>query len=151
MMKRFSLKHSTSLNQKEIFHISTDIKNFSLVMPDYFKSLVILDERKNFKIVQEQISFLGISLSIKTKHIIISPDIHEIYILSGPLKGTIFIEKYVPIDSGTMITIDIELRFSGFLKLFSFFENYVAKKMSNVMKEFIVSAEKFHSSRASYS
>ena len=82
---------------------------------------------------------------------IIPPNTHEIHMLSGPLKGTIFIEKYVSVCSGTMIIIDIELRFSGFLKLFSFLQNYVAKKMSFIMNEFILSAEKFYSSRTSLS
>lgn len=145
-MKNFNLENYSSLPQEEIFHISTDIENFHHVMPNYFKSLNIVEQNDNVKIVIEKIKFLGVPLKIKTKHIITKPNIHKIEILSEPTKGTVFVESYIALNTGTIISIDVELRFSGFMKLFSFFEVYVAKKMNSTMSDFVKLAEKFNSS-----
>ena len=59
-------------------------------MPDYFKSLTVIEDNENKKILIEKIKFLGINLKIKTMHIITKPNMHEVRILSGPLKGTVF-------------------------------------------------------------
>jgi len=145
-LKFFKLENYTILSQEEIFHISTDVENFHHVMPNYFKSLDVVEQNDNVKIVIEKIKFLGVHLKIKTKHIITKPNIHKVEILSGPIKGTVFVESYIGLKTGTMISIDVELRFSGVMKLFSFFESYVAKKMNSTMNDFVKSAEKFNSS-----
>ncbi|MHA7734200.1 hypothetical protein [Nitrosopumilus sp. S6] len=140
-MKQFTLQRLSKLSQPRIFQISTDVENFHNVMPNYFKSLNVLEENKYGKIVNEKIYFLGIPIEIKTKHIIIHPNIHEIHVLTGPLKGTSFVESYVEKDNGTLITIDVTLNFNNFLKLFPFLQNLVVKKMSKIMDEFIRCAD----------
>lgn len=145
-MKNFRLENYTSLSQEKIFHISTDVENFHHVMPNYFKFLDVVEQHDNVKIIIEKIKFLGMPLKIKTKHTITKPNIHKVEILSGPTKGTVFVESYVALKTGTMILIDVELRFSGFMKLFSFFQVYVATKMNSTMNDFVESAEKFSSS-----
>ena len=104
-MKQFTLQRFSNLSQQDIFGISTDVENFHNIMPDYFKSLTILDENKYGKTVNEKIHFLGIPIQIKTKHIVIHPNIHEIHILTGPLKGTSFVESYV---EKTVISITVD-------------------------------------------
>ena len=143
-MKSFKIKRHTSLSHPTIFKISTDIENFNKVMPNYFKSLEIIDQKDNQKIVLEKIKFIGINLKIKTKHEIFRPDIHKVYILSGPTKGTEFIETYVACKIGTDVIIEIKLMFKGHMKIFCLLEGYIAKKMSSVMNEFISSSENFH-------
>ena len=142
MMKQFTLERFSKLSQLDIFQISTDVKNFDKIMPNYFKSLDILKDDKCGMIVNEKIQFLGIPTQIKTKHIIIHPNIHGIHILTGPLKGTSFVESYVQKDGGTVITIDVTLHFNNFFKLFPFLQNLVVKKMSKTMDEFVRCAEK---------
>ena len=146
-MKNFTMEYQSSLPQETIFAISTDIENFHRVMPDYFKSLHVLEQIGNELVVLETIKFLGFNLKVKTKHIIKKPNMHEIHILTGPTKGTTFVESYIQSNDGTIISISVTLRFSGILKLFSVFENLVANKMNSTMKEFIVSAEKFNSTK----
>lgn len=112
-------------------------------MPDYFKSLVIVEENNDSKIVIEKINYLGISFKIKTKHIIITPNIHEVHILSGPTKGTSFIESYTSDVNGSLITICVNLKFNGFLRFFNFLQEFIAKKMNRTMNEFVVLSEKY--------
>jgi hypothetical protein len=144
-MKTFILKRHSSLSQKTIFNLSTDIENFNIIMPNHFKSLEIIEQIDNQITVFERIQFMGIKLKIKTKHVIIKPNIHKVFILTGPMKGTKFIETYVTSKNGSDIFIEVNLTFNGLMKVFNFLENYVAKKMSVVMNEFISSAENFHS------
>lgn len=143
-MKEFDIKKYSSLQQERIFHISTDVKNFHHVMPEYFKSLSVISETETEKIVLEKISFLGLTVNVKTKHVIKTPDIHEVYILNGLTKGTVFIESYIKVDNGTLVLINVKLKISSVLNLFGLLEKYIAKKMNTVTEEFITAAEKYN-------
>lgn len=129
------------MTAEDIFNISVDVANFHQVLPKYFQSLKVIQDEKHEKIVIEKISFLGFSSKIKTKHVILPPNLHHVYILSGPLKGSSFIESYNPLKIGTEIIIDIHLKFFGFFSGFNFLNNYIANKMHQVMNEFIISVE----------
>lgn len=129
------------MTAEDIFNISVDVANFHQVLPKYFQSLKIIKDGKHEKIVIEKISFLGFSSKIKTKHVILPPNFHHVYILSGLLKGSSFIESYNPLKIGTEIIIDVHLKFFGFFSGFNFLNNYIADKMHQVMNEFITSVE----------
>lgn len=146
-MKNFVLECYSSLPPEEIFNISIDVENFHHTMPDYFESLNIIKKNDREIIVDEIIKFLGFKLKVQTKHVIKKPNIHEVHILTGPAKGTSFIESYIQSSNGTLISINVTLQFSGIMKLLSIFENLVAKKMHSTMKEFVMSAETFYSSK----
>lgn len=126
---------------EDIFKISVDVANFHLVLPKYFQSLKIIQDNKHEKIAIEKISFLRFSTKVKTKHVILPPNLHHVYILSGPLKGSSFIESYNPLKIGTEIIIDIHLKFFGFFSGFNFLNNYIVDKMNKIMNEFITSVE----------
>ena len=112
-------------------------------MPNYFKSLDILSEDKSGIVVSEKINFLGQSVKVKTKHLVLPPNIHKVFILTGPLKGTSFIEHYVPSLSGTLISISVNLKINWLLKFIPFIEKILQKKMTCVMLEFIDCAERY--------
>jgi hypothetical protein len=115
-------------------------------MPKYFKSLQIVSNSLNEKIVLESIDFLGKRIKIKTKHIILKPDIHKVFILTGPAKGTSFIETYTSNSNGTDISILVDLKLNGVLKLIPFLKFLLLKRMNSVMSEFIVCAESYSKS-----
>ena len=147
-MKNFCLNESTFLSRDVIFKISTDVSNFHKIMPDYFKSLKIIDDTlPNQKIVLENISFLGRNIDVKTKHVIMQPDTHKVFILSGPLRGTAFIEKYnVSKSNGSDITITVNLSMHGLLRFIPFLDRIISKKMKSVMLEFVRSSENYFNS-----
>ena len=145
-MSKFNLVKKSNLHRDLIFKISTDVENFHKVMPEYFKSLKIIQNSSNEKIVLESIDFLGRKIEIKTKHVIIPPNLHEVFILTGPAKGTSFIEKYESSPTGTDISISVDLKLNGFLKLIPFLKLLLFKKMNSVMSEFIVCAESYSKS-----
>jgi len=145
-LNEFRLIQNSVLPPNKIFEISVDIKNFHHILPNNFKSLKIIKNDKSEKIVIEKIKFLGFGTTVKTKHVIIPPNLHHVFILSGPLKGSFFIESYKKSGIGTAIIIDVYLKFFGFMNGFSFLNNYIIKRMSSVMVDFIKAAEiKVHS------
>ena len=145
-MSKFNLIQKSNLDRDLIFKISTDVENFHKVMPEYFKSLKIISNSSSEKIVLESIAFVGRQIEIKTKHVIIQPNLHEVFILTGPAKGTSFIETYVPSSVGTDISIEVDLQLTGILKLIPFLKIFLVKKMNNVMSEFITCAESYSKS-----
>ena len=140
-MSSFTLIQKSKLNRDLIFKISTDVENFHKVMPDYFKSLKIISDSSNEKIVLEYLDFLGRQIEIKTKHVIIPPNLHKVFILTGPAKGTSFVETYDSNSFGTDISIEVNLQLNGILKFVPFLKILLLKKMDSVMSEFIICAE----------
>ena len=141
-----NLVQKSNLDCNIIFNISTDVENFHKIMPKYFKSLKIIDNSTNEKIVLESINFLGRKIKIKTKHIILKPDVHKVFILTGPARGTSFIETYSSSSTGTDISILVDLKLNGFLKLIPFLKILLLKRMNSVMSEFIICAEHYSKS-----
>ena len=142
-MTSFNLSGTSSLNRDIVFKISTDVNNFHSIMPNYFKSLDIISEDKSGIVVSEKINFLGQTVNVKTKHYVLPPNVHKVFILTGPLKGTSFFENYESSSSGTLILISVNLKINGFLKYIPFVKKILRKKMSHVMLEFINCAEKY--------
>ena len=136
-----NLIQTSKLDRDTIFKISTDVENFHKIMPKYFKSLKIISNSLNEKVVLESIDFLGRKIKIKTKHVIVKPNVHKVFILTGPVRGTSFIETYDSTLSGTSISILVDLKLHGILKLIPFLKILVLKKMNSVMSEFIICAE----------
>jgi len=148
-MNYFYLHNQSMLPRDVLFQISIDISNFHNIMPEYFKSLELLCGDPSEKFVLESIEFFGRCLHIKTKHVIAHPDFHQVIILNGPLKGTIFSEKYTLSSFGTDIDISINLQLNGILKFIPFLKCLIIKKMNSVMTEFVTCAENYVQSNLS--
>ena len=140
-MMRFTLKKKSKIQRGTLYSISTDIENFSKIMPKHFKSLKIKSIVGNNVLVDEKIYFLD----VKVKHVILHPEIHEVHILSGIMSGTTFIESYKKTENGTDITIDVSVNLNGISKLLYPFGFILKRQMSKVMEEFLESSEKFAS------
>ena len=140
-MTGFNLIQKSNLDRDVIFNISTDVENFHKIMPKYFKSLIVISNSLNEKVVLESIHFLGKKIKVKTKHVILKPNIHKVFILDGPIGGTSFIETYHSTLSGTNISILVDLEFHGILKLIPFLNILLLKRMNSIMSEFISCAE----------
>lgn len=140
-MFKVTLNRHTNLNRDFVFKLSTDIQNFSKLLPKYFQSLTILNSVNSELLVEEKISFIGRSIRIKTKHIVHAPNFHSIRILDGPLKDSLFTEFYEPSRNGTNIRINVQIKFNGLLKLFSLFPFLIENRINKVMDEFILACE----------
>ncbi|MGD8299277.1 MAG: hypothetical protein PVG77_01060 [Nitrosopumilaceae archaeon] len=140
-MLKINLARNSKLERDFIFKLSTDIENFSTLLPKYFQSLKITDSNNSELFVDEKISFLGRTLTVKTKHVIKKPDFHSIHILTGPLRGSSFVELYESKSFGTKIIIDINLKFHGLGRFFYLLSFFIHKQINKVMDEFVLACE----------
>ena len=140
-MLEVELIRNTNLDRDFIFKLSTDIENFSKLLPKYFKSLTILESKNSEFLVEEKITFMGRSIVVKTKHVVRIPNFHSIQILNGLLKNSYFSELYEPSVSGTRITIDVKLKFNGISKFLFLFSFLIKNQINKVMDEFILACE----------
>ena len=159
-MLEVELIRNTNLDRDFIFKLSTDIENFSKLLPKYFKSLTILESKNSEFLVEEKITFMGRSIVVKTKHVVRKPNFHSIQILnvlslvtiriisplalvsfSMILSNSYFSELYEPSVSGTRITIDVKLKFNGISKFLFLFSFLIKNQINKVMDEFILACE----------
>ncbi len=142
-MIHFVLTRISPIQRDRLYSISTDIENFSNIMPRHFKSLKIEKTEGHTVIANERIYFSD----VKVKHIILKPEIHEVHIVSGILKGTSFVEHYKEIQKGTEIVINASIKLNGILQMLYPFGFIIKWQMSRVMKEFVDLSEKYDSNR----
>ena len=140
-MLKIKLVRYSNLKRDVIFDISTDIERFSKLLPKYFKSLQITKSSNSEYLVTEKISFLGKILETQTKHVVKKPDIHEIHLLTGPLRNSSFLELYEISDKGTKVTIEVNLQFKGVFRLFSIFGFFIKKQVNKILDEFLLACE----------
>ena len=136
-MLKFVIKRNSKIPREKIFSISIAIEQFSNLMPKYFKSLKITNKVNSEIFVDEEILFLSKGFKVQTKHVVKNPNIHEIHILSGPLKNSSFIETYEDSLTGTEVTIIVNLNFNGISKLFYLLKPLIENRINKVMDEFI--------------
>jgi ribosome-associated toxin RatA of RatAB toxin-antitoxin module len=149
MLKKTLIRNS-KLDRDFIFKLSTDVENFSKILPKYFQSLKITASNNSELPVDEKISFLGKTLTVKTKHLIKKPDLHSIHILTGPLRGSSFVERYASKSFGTKIIIDVNLKFNGLGNFFYFLSFFIHKQINKVMDEFVLACESQQDSISSF-
>ena len=141
-MLKFVIKRETEVDRDKIFSLSTNIEQFPKLMPKYFKSLTIKEKRNSDFYVEEEILFLKNTFKVKTKHLIKSPNIHEIHILSGVFKNSSFIESYEISNGRTQVIILVNLKFNGLFKFLYLFRSLIAHRISKTMDEFIFNCER---------
>lgn len=149
-MLKINLVRNSKLDRDFIFKLSTDVENFSKLLPKYFQSLKITGSNNSELFVDEKISLLGRTLTVKTKHLIKKPDLHSIHILSGPLRGSSFMELYESKSFGTKIIIDVNLKFNGLGRILYFLSFFIRKQINKVMDEFVLACEAQQDSISSF-
>ena len=76
------------------------------------------------------------------KHVIDEPILDEIFIIGGDAKGTHIIKRYESIPHGTKLTLEIDWKLKGMMKISNFFgKNKVLNDYSKIIDEFAVIAE----------
>lgn len=128
---------------KKITEIGTDIKNaHNLLSP--FASPKIIETKNDFVLLEETLKLPIIKSEIlqKTKYSLIDSNGLRIEILSGPLKGTIVESLYNKKDSGTNVTINLDVQTNFQFKMF---KGLLTKRILNVITNILQRSSKFSS------
>lgn len=129
-------------DRKKIFELTTNYENFQKILPQYYPSVRIISVRGNVSVVEEHLRIGGRELVMMVKHVIDEPILHEIFIIGGDAKGTHIITRYESISNGTKMTLEVDWKLKGIMKLSDFFgKNKISDEYSKIIDEFIVIAE----------
>ncbi len=128
--------------RNKVFDIAANYENFQKTLPEYFTSIRVRSSRDNVAIVEEHVKISGKELVMMTKHVTQYPEIHEVFVIGGDVKGSHIVEKYESVDEGTKITVDADIKLKGTLKIIGFFgKGKITKGFSKIMDEFAKIAE----------
>ena len=137
-MVKFQFTKIVDVDRDLIFEISTNYKNFTKILPKYFKNLEIVESNSNKTIIKETVNFLNRTDTILTEHIIVKPDQHVVTLLDGPAKDSCFDEIYKKNGTKTKIVINVNFILHGKLKIVGFFtKKKIQTHMEQVMNEFV--------------
>ncbi len=129
-------------DRKKVFSLTTNYENFQKILPQYYPSIRIISVRGNVSVVEEHLQIAGRELVMMAKHVIDEPILHEIFIIGGDAKGTHIIKRYESIPYGTKLTLEIDWKLKGMMKISNFFgKNKVLNDYSKIIDEFAVIAE----------
>lgn len=129
-------------DRKKVFELTTHYENFQKILPQYYPSVRIISVRGNISVVEEHLRIGGRELVMMVKHVIDEPLLHEIFIIGGDAKGTHIIKRYEQISHGTKMTLEVDWKLKGMMKLSDFFaKNKISNEYSKIIDEFVVIAE----------
>ena len=105
--KRFKIVLSAFIKaaRDDIYNFVTDFANLQYELPEYIKSIDVINESDNTSIVEEELSIDGIIFKQLARHTMHAPAVHEIEILSGYLEGSRIVETYTDLGNGTEVMI----------------------------------------------
>ncbi len=111
-------------------------------MPRYFPSVRIRSSRGNVTIVEMHVILAKRRLVMMTKHVIHYPDMHEIFVIGGDVKGSHIIYRYESVPEGTKITVDARIKLGIMMRIAGFFtRNNIQEGLENITKEFAILVE----------
>ena len=99
----------------QLVNLATDYENLPNYVPAQLKSVKIVEVNNNETITEEIILFTSVfkkKIEQKTLHKKISDNKLHSQIISGPAKGTLINVLYEKNNSGTIVTVDIDLKLS---------------------------------------
>ncbi len=99
--------------------------------------------RDDVSIVEEHVMLAGKELVMMTKHVTKPHELHEVFVIGGDAKGSHIVERYEIIPEGTKITVNVDLKLHGKLKLATFFgKGKIKNGFAKIMDEFAKIAER---------
>ena len=141
-MPKIHFEKIVKAERNKVFDIAANYEEFQKTLPEYFTSIRVRSSRDNVAIVEEHVKISGKELVMMTKHVTQYPEIHEVFVIGGDVKGSHIVEKYESVDDGTKITVDADIKLKGTLKIIGFFgKGKITKGFVKIMDEFAKIAE----------
>ena len=119
-MTKLEFSINLPADTNHLIDLATQYEKYPFYLPDQLKSVKILEKNNNETITEEILSFSTIfknTIKQKSIHRKILDNQLNTSIISGPAKGTTVNAKYDRINSGTKVTIDIDLKLSFKVKI----------------------------------
>ena len=120
-MPKFSLERIVTAERETIFKTFSNFENYSKLLPQHFPSIRVRSIRNNVSVVEEYLNLGGKEFLIMAKHVSNFPTSHDVFVIGGDAKGSVFKEKFLELENGTKIIVEVDLKIKGKLKISSLF------------------------------
>ncbi len=141
-MAKVKFEKFTNATREKIFEIATNYESLQTILPEFFPSIRVISVRPDSILVEEHLKLVGKELIVMAKHVTTIPKIHEIFIVGGDAKGTHIVEEYEQTQKGTRITVTVDFKLKGSMRLAGIFgKGKVENEFSNIMDKLILIAE----------
>lgn len=141
-MTKVTFEKFTSIPREKIFDALTDYKSFQNLVPEFYSSVRIISERPTTTLAEVHLLLSGKEFVSMQKHVIEKPFAHETFFVGGDAKGTHLIEKLEKTSEGTKITLTVDFKYKGTLRLSEFFgKGSLEKEFFRIMGKLIEKAE----------
>lgn len=76
------------------------------------------------------------------KHVSDSPTLHEVFVIGGDAKGSIFKETFLELENGTKVMVEVDLKIKGKLNISRLFgKNTFEQDYGKILDDFVKIAE----------
>jgi coenzyme Q-binding protein COQ10 len=141
-LPKFSLERIVDAKRESVFKIFSDYENFPKLLPQYFPSIRVRSVRNNISVVEEYLRLGDKEFLIMAKHVSDSPLSHEVFVIGGDAKGSIFKETFLELENGTKVMVEVDLKIKGKLKISSLFgKNTFEQDYVKILDDFVKIAE----------
>lgn len=133
-MSKIKIEKIIKADRNKVYDIATNYENFEKNFSNYFPSIRIRSERDNVSVIEQHIILGGKEFVMMAKHVKKQPEFHEIIVIGGDGKGSHIVEKYDSVPEGTKLTVEADLKFRRFPRLFQ--KNYLDYGLEEIIDEF---------------
>lgn len=138
-MAPLSFEKFTFVSREKIFDVATDYELHQKLLPEIFPSVRIISIRPTTTLAEIHLYLSGKEFVVMAKHVTEKPYLHEIFFVGGDAKGTHITEKFEENDSGTKITLTVDFKYKGTMRLSGLWgkgniENNFSKIFDNLIK-----------------
>ena len=118
-MGKFKFSIHLNAQPNQLIKLATDYENLPNYIPIQLKSVKVVEENNNETITEEVLIISTFKKKIQQRTLHKKNSDNKLYsqIISGPAKGTVINALYEKINSGTKVTVDIDLKLSLGAKL----------------------------------
>jgi len=113
----FETNQLIDIKKEIIFNEMANIENFPNIFPQNVVSVKILNKTDNVIIAEEELTELGIRITLLVKHTIEPYNKHTIEIIDGDAKGTTITQSFEEVNSQTNLNTKVHLDVKGVLSL----------------------------------
>ncbi|KAF6247633.1 polyketide cyclase [Nitrosopumilus sp. b3] len=141
-MPKFSLERIIDAKRESVFKIFSEYENYPKFFPKHFPSIRVRSVRNNVSVVEEYLRLGDKEFLIMAKHVSDSPVSHEVFVIGGDAKGSIFKEKFLELETGTKVMVEVDFKIKGKLKISSLFgKNIFENDYAKILDDFVKIAE----------
>ncbi|QLH06640.1 SRPBCC family protein [Nitrosopumilus ureiphilus] len=137
-MPKFSLQRIVDAKRETVFETFSNFENYSKLFPQHFPSIRVRSVRNNVSVVEEYLNLGDKEFLIMAKHVSDAPTSHDVFVIGGDAKGSVFKEKFLELENGTKIIVEVDLKIKGKLKISSLFgKNNYEQDYGKILDDFV--------------